>query len=334
MLAYRLHKQAPINASSLTREEIADPEPQAAQILTKVLACGACHTDLHIVEGELSLHKKPIIPGHQVVGEVVGLSEGASRFEVGERVGLAWLAHTCGRCRFCISGRENLCQNALFTGYDIDGGFAQFVVAYEEFAYRIPQGFEPAEISPLLCGGIIGYRALRISGIKPGGRLGLYGFGNSAHIAIQVAVHWGCEVYVFSRTDAHRKLAGELGAVWTGKAEEAKPGMLDSAIIFAPAGELIPPAMEALDKGGKLVLAGIYMSPTPPLDYEKHLYYEKSIQSVANSERRDGEELLALAEEIPIKTEVEEYPLAEVNEVLMRLKEGKVQGGAVLMVSE
>jgi propanol-preferring alcohol dehydrogenase len=331
MLSYRLHKPAPVETSPLIGEEIDSPVPGEGQILLRVLACGVCHTDLHIAEGDIPLHRKPITPGHQVVGEVVAQGDGAERFKVGEKVGLAWLAKTCGACEYCRSGRENLCKKAKFTGYDVDGGFAHYVLAREDYAYRLPQGLSPAQIAPLLCGGIIGYRAVRLTGIKAGERLGLYGFGNSAHIALQVAKHWGFRIYVATRSPEHQQMARDMGAVYARSAEEMPKGVLDAAIIFAPAGELVPQALGALDRGGKLILAGIYMSPTPPLDYQKHLYQEKSIQSVANATRQDGEELLALAQEIPIKTEVEEYPLKEVNAVLRRLKEGKVRGGAVLL---
>jgi propanol-preferring alcohol dehydrogenase len=331
IIAFQVSTPAPIDSEPVKISRVGILPPQYKQILLRVLACGVCHTDLHIAEGDIPLHLKPITPGHQVVGEVVKVGGSAKRFKVGERVGLAWLAQTCGVCEYCTSGRENLCKKAKFTGYDVDGGFAQYALAHQDYSYRLPEGLSPVQIAPLLCGGIIGYRALRMTGLKSGKRLGLYGFGNSAHIALQVAKHWGYRIYVASRSREHQQMARDLGAVFASAAEEMPKGVLDAAIIFAPAGELVPLALQALDRGGKLILAGIYMSPTPPLDYEKHLYQEKSIQSVANATRRDGEELLALAKEIPIKTEVEEYPFREVNAVLQRLKEGKVRGGAVLV---
>jgi propanol-preferring alcohol dehydrogenase len=327
IIAFQVSVPAPIESKPVKISRVGILAPQYKQILLRVLACGVCHTDLHIAEGDIPLHRKPITPGHQVVGEVVEVGYGIERFQVGDRVGLAWLAQT----EYCTSGRENLCKKAKFTGYDIDGGFAHYILAREDYGYRLPQELSPAQIAPLLCGGIIGYRALRLTGIKAGERLGLYGFGNSAHIALQVAKHWGFRIYVATRSPEHQQMARDMGAAYASSAEEMPKGVLDAAIIFAPAGELVPQALGALDRGGKLILAGIYMSPTPPLDYQKHLYQEKSIQSVANATRQDGEELLALAQEIPIKTEVEEYPLREVNEVLRRLKVGKVRGGAVLL---
>jgi propanol-preferring alcohol dehydrogenase len=286
------------------------------------------------VEGELDLPKKPIVPGHQVVGTVDKLGEGASRFKVGDRIGMAWLHSTCGRCSYCRQGKENLCENAQFTGYHTDGGYAQYTLIHEDFAYPIPGGFSAEQAAPLLCAGIIGYRALRLSEIKPGQRLGLYGFGASAHVAIQVAVHWGSKVYVFSRSTGHRKLGENLGAVWTGKSSEMPPEKLDSAIIFAPAGEIVPDALKALEKGGTLALAGIYMTPIPQMDYTEHLYYEKSVRSVTASTRQDGEELLKIAAEIPIRTKTISFPLQEANKALQLLKQGKINGAGVLEIPE
>lgn len=296
------------------------------------MACGLCHTDLHIIEGELIPHKTPLTPGHQVVGEVEALGEGAGRFGVGDRVGMAWLHHACGKCEFCLVGKENLCESALFTGYDVDGGYAQYTLAYEDFAYAIPADFPDTQAAPLMCAGVIGYRALRLAEVPDGGRLGLYGFGASAHIVIQIAVHLGYRVYVYSRSKEHRMLARELGAVWAGSAQEGAPERLHSAIIFAPAGNLVPPALEGLEKGGTLALAGIYMTPIPELDYTRHLYHEKTLRSVANSTRKDAEELLELAAKIPIRTQVQVYPLDRANEALSLLKAGKIQGAGVLEI--
>jgi propanol-preferring alcohol dehydrogenase len=298
MLAMILKEQKEIEKNPLELVELDKPRIQPDEILVKVKVCGVCHTDLHEVEGELPLPKKPLVPGHQVVGVVEDVGEKVTRFEKGDRVGMAWLHSTCGKCKYCLAGKENLCENAKFTGYHVDGGYAQYTAISQEFAYSIPDGFSDEQAAPLLCGGIIGYRALRLSEIKPKGILGLYGFGNSAHVAIQVAIHWGCEVLVFTRSKKHQKLAEELGATWVGTAKDKTPKKLDSAIIFAPSGELVLDALNALDKGGTLALAGIYMTSIPEMDYEKHLYHERTIRSVANATRKDGEELLKLAAEI------------------------------------
>jgi propanol-preferring alcohol dehydrogenase len=260
------------------------------------------------------------------------MGEGCRRFKKGDRVGAAWLHSACGQCAYCLGGRENLCLEGRFTGYHVNGGYAEFMIVPEQFAYPIPAVFSDEKAAPLLCGGIIGYRALRLSGIKPGGTLGLYGFGASAHIAIQVAVHRGCRVYVFSRSREHQQLARMLGAVWTGSAQETPPAKMDGAIIFAPAGELVPAALANTAKGGTVALAGIYMTPIPELDYLKHLYHERTLRSVANATRRDGEGLLKIAAEIPIKTMTQVYPLDEANQVLRSLKEGKITGAAVLKI--
>ena len=322
----------PVEGRPLERSEVPTPETGPGEILVRVSHCGVCHTDLHTVEGELSGVSLPRIPGHEVVGTVAGAGEGTGRFPVGARIGVAWLHRACGTCRFCLSGRENLCPDAVFTGLGADGGYAEYLTVPEAFAYAIPPGFGNAEAAPLLCAGIIGYRALRVSGIGPGGVLGLYGFGASAHIAIQIAKYWGCEVYAFSRSDEHRRLAGELGASWTGTAQQEPPRKLDAAVIFAPAGALVPEALRALDRGGTVVLAGISMTPIPELEYDRYLYHEKALRSVANATRRDGEELTQLAAEIPIRTTLRLFPLAEANEVLQTLKEGLINGAAVLAV--
>jgi propanol-preferring alcohol dehydrogenase len=274
----------------------------------------------------------PQVPGHQIVGDVEAVGSGASRFRTGDRVGIAWLQYTCGNCRFCSTGRENLCRKARFTGYGSGGGYAEFTCVNEEFAYSIDKGLPETEAAPLLCAGIIGYRALKLSGIKAGGRLGLYGFGASAHITIQIARYMGAEVYVFSRSQEHRVLAEDLGAAWTGSVPDDPPGGLDASIIFAPAGGLVPPALEALDRGGVVVLAGIHMSAVPSLDYDRHLYYEKTLRSVASNTRKDGEELLEVAASIPVRTKVKPYRLYEANRALLDLKEGRIDGAAVLVV--
>lgn len=333
MKAMVLRAFGPVEPGPLERCRVPTPEPGVGEILVRISHCGVCHTDLHTVEGELQGVSLPRVPGHEVVGTVAGAGEGTSgRFATGERVGVAWLHSACGKCRFCRSGRENLCPDAVFTGLSADGGYAEYLTVPEAFAYAVPEGFGNAEAAPLLCAGIIGYRALRVSGIRPGGVLGLYGFGASAHIAIQIAKHWGCEVYAFSRSQEHRALARELGATWTGTAQDEPPRKLDAAVIFAPAGSLVPEALRVLDRGGTVALAGITMTPIPELDYGRYLYQERALRSVANATRRDGEELLALAAKIPIRTTVQTFPLAEANQVLKALKEGRITGAAVLEI--
>jgi propanol-preferring alcohol dehydrogenase len=333
MKAMILKAQRPIEAKPLAMAEVEKPKPAPNEILIRVLTCGICHTDLHVVEGELPPKKLPVIPGHQIVGVVEAVGKKNTRFKVGDRAGVIWLNSTCGKCEFCRKGRENLCEKAKFTGYDEDGGFAEYITVSEDFAYPVPKGFSDLQAAPLLCAGVIGYRALQLSNIEKGGRLGLYGFGASAHIVIQIARYWGCQVFVFTRSEEHRKLARELGAVWVGRAEDTPPAKMHSSIIFAPAGKLVLDALRVLGKGGTLALAGIYMTPVPEMDYDKYLYYEKIVRSVANSTRKDAEDLLRLAAEIPIHTEVQEFPLDEANRALMLLKQGRIQGAGVLRVA-
>lgn len=324
----------PIEEKPLVVAEVEKPTLGPQEVRLKILTCGICHTDLHVVEGELPSKKLPIIPGHQIVGVVESVGRKVTRFRVGDKVGVAWLNSTCGKCEFCLKGKGNLCEEARFTGYDVDGGYAEYTVVSEDFAYPIPKGFSDVEAAPLLCAGVIGFRALRLSEIERGGRLGLFGFGASAHIVIQIAKYWGCQVYVFTRGEEHRKLARDLGAVWAGGAEDTPPTKMQSAIIFAPAGKLVLDALRVLEKGGTLALAGIYMTPIPEMDYQEHLYYEKTVRSVANSTRKDAEDLLELAGEIPIRAEVQEFPLEEANRALLLLKQGKIQGAGVLRVSK
>lgn len=331
MLAMILYAPAPVEEHPLAAIALPDPVPGAGQVRLQVQACAVCRTDLHTVEGEIPLPSLPIVPGHQIVGTVDALGPGAGRYRVGDRVGVGWLSAIDGECEFARQGRENLCANARFTGLDVDGGYAQYTVADERFAFPIPVGLAAAEAAPLLCAGIIGYRSLRLSEVKPGERLGLYGFGASAHIAIQVARHWGCQVYAFSRGEEHRRLAAELGAAWTGLAEDRPPAALDAAIIFAPAGRLVPLALGHLRRGGTLAINAIAMSPIPELPYDL-LYYERTVRSVANYTRQDAVEFLRLAAEIPVRTEVEVFTLAEANEALRRLKHGQVRGSAVLSI--
>jgi propanol-preferring alcohol dehydrogenase len=334
MLAMSLNEPDLVENNPLELVDIEPPKLGPREVLVRVQTCGICHTDLHMVEGELDLPKKPVVPGHQVVGVVEKLGEGANRFKEGDRVGMAWLNFACGKCSYCQQDKENLCENAQFTGYHTDGGYAQYTVIHEDFAYRIPDRFSAEQAAPLLCAGIIGYRALRLSEIKPGQRLGLYGFGASAHVAIQVAVHWGCKVYVFSRSKEHQKLGQDLGAVWTGKSNQIPPEKLEGAIIFAPAGEIVLDALKALDKGGTLALAGIYMTPIPQMDYTEHLYYERTVRSVTASTRKDGDQLLQIAAEIPIQTKTTSFPLQDANKALLLLKRGKINGAGVLQIPQ
>jgi propanol-preferring alcohol dehydrogenase len=329
----RLRAQAPVETRPLTLVEGAAPVPAAGEILVRVEACAVCRTDLHLIEGDLPLRRPGLVPGHQAVGTVAALGAGAERFRVGDRVGIAWLRYSCGRCRFCARSEENLCLEPRFTGWDADGGYAEQAVVAEAFAHALPPGPRAREIAPLLCAGIIGYRAWKRSRVRPGGRLGLFGFGGSAQIAIQVARHFGCEVFVFSRGGEHRELARELGAAWVGESREPPPRPLDAAILFAPAGELVPPALEALDRGGTLAIAGIHLSEIPALDYARHLFQERAVQSVTANTREDARELLALAAAIPIRTATTPYPLEAANEALADLKHDRVRGAAVLEIA-
>jgi propanol-preferring alcohol dehydrogenase len=306
---------------------VADPVPAAGQVLLRVLACGVCRTDLHIVDGELTEPKLPLVLGHQVVGEVL---EGADRFTPGDRVGVPWLGWTDGTCRYCVSGRENLCDGARFTGYDLDGGYAELVVADERFCFPIPGGYTDIEAAPLLCAGLIGYRSLRLAGDAEA--LGLYGFGASAHIVCQVAVAQGRRVFAGTRKgdEEAQAFARSLGAVWAGDALAGPPEELDAVILFAPVGDLVPAALRHVRKGGRVVSAGIHMSDIPSFPYEL-LWGERSLLSVANLTRQDGEEFLALAPSVPVRTEVETFPLVDANDALDRLRRGALRGAAVLV---
>jgi propanol-preferring alcohol dehydrogenase len=333
MKAMVLRDFAPVEKNPLEFADIPNPEPGDEDILIKVNVCGVCHTDLHTVEGDLPEAALPIIPGHQIVGRVEKRGKNAVRFEEGDRIGVAWLYSTDTTCPYCIGGDENFCPNARFTGYHVNGGYAEYIVIPEKFAYAIPDIFEDEEVAPLLCAGIIGYRALRLSEIEAGGRLGLIGFGASAHVAIQVAVHWGCEVYVFTRSEEHRALARKLGAVWTGTSKDEPLKKLNNIVNFTPAGPTVLDGMRMLDKGGTQALAGIFMSPIPEMDYMTYLYHERTLRSVANATRKDGEELLKIAAEIPIKTTTKAFQLEEANDVLKLLKDSKIDGAAVLKIS-
>ncbi len=332
MKAMVLHQPLPIQENPLVAAELPTPTPAAGQIRLRVHVCGVCHTDLHTVEGDLTLPRLPLVPGHQVIGTVDALGEAVTRFKRGDRVGVPWLHASCGVCDYCADDRENLCDQIRFTGLHSDGGFAESMVAPAAFAYPIPAGFPDVQAAPLLCAGIIGYRSLRLCEIEPGQRLGLYGFGASAHVTIQVAHHWGCEVYVFTRSQAHRRHAQELGAAWVGAAEEMPPAPMHASITFAPAGWIVPAALRHLRKGGTLAINAIHMTPIPEFDYQL-IYGERTVRSVANSTRGDAEALLRLAAEIPIRTHVEIHPLRDANNVLGRLKQSEIRGAAVLQVS-
>lgn len=331
MRAMQLAASAPIEERPLQEVDLPLPEPGPNEVRIRVRMCGVCHTDLHTVEGDLPLPRLPLVPGHQVVGVVDAEGPGVMRFQTGERVGVAWLGWTCGRCEACLRGEENLCARAQFTGLQRPGGYAEYIVADASFVYPLPAGFSDGQAAPLLCAGIIGYRALRLTEVRPGQRLGLYGFGASAHVTIQVARSWGCQVYVVTRSEEHQRHARDLGAVWVGGAGVQPPDPLDGSIIFAPAGSIVPDALRALRPGGVLALAGITMTDLPQLPYEL-IYGERVLRSVANSTRQDAEELLALAAAIPIRTDVEVFPLEEANEALTRVKHSQVRGAAVLNV--
>jgi alcohol dehydrogenase, propanol-preferring len=330
MRAILLERTAAVDELDLRCREVQAPSPGPGEILLRVLACGVCRTDLHIVEGDVPLRKKPVIPGHQIVGRVERTEPGATRFQAGQLAGVTWLHATCGDCEFCRGGRENLCDASTFTGLDADGGYAEYAVAREDFAVPLPASLEPAAAAPFLCAGVIGYRALRLSGVQPGERLGLIGFGASAHIALQVARHLGCEVFVYTRSTAHASHARELGATRAGPLEEAEAGSLHGAIVFAPAGAVVPPALRALRKGGTLAVNAIHMSPIPSLPYNL-LYHERTLRSVANCTRADAVELLRLAAEIPIRTDVVPFPLERARDALLALKRSELRGAAVLV---
>ncbi len=330
MKAQVLKEISPVENKPLELVEIPVPEPKANQLLVKVSACGVCHTELDEIEGRLK-PKLPVILGHEIVGQVESLGSEATKFKIGDRVGIAWIHSACGKCRFCREDNENLCPEFRGTGCNTDGGYAEYTVISEDFAYPVPDRFSDSQAAPLLCAGAIGFRDLRLSGIKPGQSLGLFGFGASAHIVLQVAKYRGCQVYVFTRSEKHRNLAKKLGAVWTGKAEDDPPQKVDCAIDFTPVGETVPNALRVLGKGGRLVIAVIRKrNPIPPLDYARLLWDEKEIKSVANITRRDARDFLPLAAQIPIIPEVQEFKLEEANEALILLKEGKIQGAAVL----
>lgn len=313
--------------------ELADPDPGPQEIVIEVSACGVCRTDLQLVEGDLHARLVPIIPGHQAVGRVIAAGQQVEGWSVGDRAGVAWLACTCGKCRFCVRDRENLCEQPQFTGWDRHGGFSTRIAAVADFAHHLPVDAADLEVAPLLCGGVIGYRALKVAGIQPGGRLGLFGFGASALLAIQVAMHWGCEVYVVTRSESERARAMEMGAAWAGSYDERTPVPLDAAVTFAPVGEVVISALRSLDRGGIVAINAIHLDRIPEFDYDL-LWLERQIRSVANFTRADAKEFLALAVDIPIRTVVDPYPLDRVNQALTAVKDGSVNGTAVLTVAQ
>ena len=334
MKACLLDQPAPVLDRPLEYREVEPPKPPPEHLLVKVRACGVCRTDLHVVEGELAVRKSPIIPGHQIVGTIVEAGTSVNGFAAGDRVGVAWLYSTCGNCGHCTSGRENLCEHAEFTGWTRDGGYAEYAVARADFVYPLPQALTDEQVAPLLCAGIVGYRCLRRCGLDDwrGARVGMYGFGAAAHIGIQIARARGADVYVCTRDrKRHQKLAGELGAAWVGDTMDEPPVKLDAAIIYAPAGEIVPVALKALDRGGRLVLAGIHMSPIPPIEYQD-LYWERVILSVANNTRQDGRDFLEEAARVGVQTHVQVFPLADANDALIALKHDAIEGAAVLQV--
>lgn len=329
MRAAQLARPAPIAEGPLAMVERPDLSPAPGELLLRVTACGVCRTDLQLCEGDLAPRQIPVVPGHQAVGRIEAIGEGVTGWATGDRAGVAWLAAACGECHQCRAGRENLCASATFTGWDRDGGYATHLTARAGFALPLPAAFSDLEAAPLLCGGVIGYRSLKVSGIQPGGRLGLFGFGASALLAIQVAVHWGCRVYVCTRSEAEQQRARELGATWVGGYDDPPPAPLDAAITFAPAGEVVVAALKAVDRGGTVAINAIHLDRVPEFPYD-HLWWERSLRSVANFTRQDAREFLALAAGIPVRTAIDIYPLDEANTALARLKAGAVRGAAVL----
>ncbi len=334
MRAIVFERPAPIETSPLRVIEKPKPLPAAGEISVRVRACGVCRTDLHLVEGDLPPKHREIVPGHEAVGVVEAVGRESTRFAVGDRVGIAWLRQTCGICRFCTSGRENLCPNARFTGWDHDGGYAEYAVIREDFAYALPGRIDDEHVAPLLCAGIIGFRAIRRAAIVPGATVGLYGFGGSAHLALQVLKHWGCRVFVMSRGGIHREFARKLGADWIGDALAPPPAPLDAAILFAPAGDLVPHVLRSLDRGGILSIAGIYLSAIPSLEYDRDLFDERELRSVTANTRADGEEFLRIAAEIPIESATVGMRFDEANRALAMLKHDELRGAAVLHVDQ
>lgn len=331
MRAWAVGTPGPIDTGPLVEIERDVPAPGHGQIRLRVLTCGVCRTDLHLCEGDLAPRRSLVVPGHEIVGVVDALGPGSTLFQMGDRVGAAWLARTCGECRFCLSKRENLCVEPTFTGWDVDGGYAQFVIVHEDYVYRLPEGFSDVDAAPLLCAGIIGYRALRRTEIAKGGRLGIYGFGGSAHLTAQIAIAEGSRVHVMTRSLESRELARTLGAASVGDTNDAPPELLDAAILFAPVGSIVPTALSHLDRGGTLAVAGIYLSDIPPLDYERHLFEERTLRSVTANTRQDGRDFLEIAGRIGMKTTVNPYPFSQADRALRDLAHERFSGAAVLV---
>ncbi|HEX8789922.1 MAG TPA: zinc-dependent alcohol dehydrogenase family protein [Polyangiaceae bacterium] len=329
MRAMQLARPGPAASRPLTLVSRPDPVPGDGELLLRVAACAVCRTDLQIAEGDLVARMLPVVPGHQIVGRVEAVGPGVQGWPVGDRAGVAWLGGTDGTCPHCTGGRENLCQRATFTGWDRDGGYATHAVVRADFALHLPDGFADLDAAPLLCGGVIGFRSLRVSGIRPGGRLGLYGFGASATLAIQVARHWGCRVFVCTRSPAEKQRASALGAEWVGGYDEKPPEPLDAAVTFAPSGDVVVRALQALDRGGTVAINAIHLDRVPQLDYGD-LWWERQLRSVANFTRDDARAFLELAARVPVRTEYEVHPLADANVALERLSRGEVRGAAVL----
>jgi propanol-preferring alcohol dehydrogenase len=333
MSAWRVRRPGPMTTRPLERVTVDVPQPGPGELLVAVHACGVCRTDLHVAEGDLPVHRPGVIPGHEVVGEVAAIGQDAGdEFAVGDRVGIAWLRNTCGHCKFCLSGQENLCPESRYTGWDADGGYAEFATVPAAFAHHLPAGYSDTELAPLLCAGIIGYRSLLRADLPSGGRLGIYGFGGSAHLTAQVALAQGAEVHVMTRGERARELALSLGAASAQGATDRPPVALDAAILFAPVGDLVLPALEALDRGGTLAIAGIYLSDIPALNYERHLFQERQVRSVTSNTRNDAREFLAFAGQHRIEVTSPHYPLGRADEALSDLSEGRISGAAVLSI--
>jgi propanol-preferring alcohol dehydrogenase len=332
MRAWQVLRPGPIETGPLRLADIPVPEPAPNELLVQIRACGVCRTDLHIAEGDLPVHRPRVVPGHEAVGTVSAIGDDVEGFLIGDRVGIAWLRHTDEVCDYCLRGQENLCPQSRYTGWDADGGYADYASVPADFAYRLPEGYDDTEVAPLLCAGIIGYRALRRADLPPGGRLGIYGFGGSAHLAAQVALAQGATVHVITRSVAAQELALELGATSVGDATDEPPERLDSAILFAPVGDLVPVALTALDRGGTLAVAGIHLTDVPALHYERHLYYERNLRSVTANTRDDGREFLAFAAEHRLRVRVTGYPLDDADKALADLAADRVNGAAVLIV--
>lgn len=332
MNAMVLMEQKPVSESPLVLRELDEPRPAADEVRVRVSVCAVCRTDIHIVEGDLALHRTPVIPGHQIVGRIDQLGENVTRFHVGQRIGIAWLRYVDGSCPFCRRGRENLCPDSRYTGYDANGGYAEYAVVPQDFAYELPDGFDDEQVSPLLCGGLIGYRALERVAVPKNGRLLLVGFGSSARIVIQIALHRGHEVYVVTRSENHIRQAKELGAAWSGADFRDLPGRVDSAILFAPSGKLVPPVLEALDRGGICSIAGIHLSDVPVLNYDRHLYQERELRSVTSNTRADAHALFTEVQVAGIRLQTTAYSLEDANRALADMKQSRVDGTPVLLL--